>query len=273
MVEHHLAKVRVAGSNPVVRSRLVAMRRRFLACFALIIGVALGSSCANESSPDAVIAAASDTREAFGDIAEQVESSNGYEIEFVFGSSGLLREQLLNGAPYDLYVSANTAYVDEIVNAGAGVANSRAQYALGRLAVIVAEGATLPERLEDVASFDRVVIANPQHAPYGVAAREALTSAGVLPSLEARLILADNVADAVRLVESGEVSAGIVALSLVMDREHLVVAPESHEPIRQSYVVTVRGRDNALIAKFLEVLNSPFGRDVLERYGFASVSS
>ncbi|MFM8416632.1 MAG: molybdate ABC transporter substrate-binding protein [Actinomycetota bacterium] len=230
--------------------------------------VFVAGACASDARSDVVVAAAADTRDAFNEIAAQLSERDGITVEFVFGSSGLLREQVLNGAPFDVYVSANVAFVDEVVQAGAGVAESQRQFAVGRLALISADGVALPANLDSLSQFGRVVIANPAHAPYGVAAKEALQSLGDFGQLASRLILADNVADAVRIVDAGEAEVGIVALSLVIGRAHVAVPATLHQPIRQSIVITTRGAGNDAAHRFVEALESQEGRAVLSRYGF-----
>jgi molybdate transport system substrate-binding protein len=266
LVEHHLAKVRVAGSNPVVRSIRV-LSRVALRLVALFCGVVL-AGCTQTERYDAMVAAASDTRDAFAEIAELVQSDAGYEVGFVFGSSGLLREQVLADAPFDVYVSANTAYVDELISAGAAVEESRLAFAEGRLALISASETTLPRSIADLDESLRIVIANPSHAPYGVAAREAMIESGVYEALRGRLVYADNVADAVRIVDSGEADVGVVALALVVQRDHTLVDQGLHAPIRQAAVLTKRGSSNSAAEAFLVALSSPRGQAILQRYGF-----
>ena len=244
---------------------------RAIAVAAVVAAAGALAGCGADRQ-DAVVAAASDTRDAFAEIADVVRREDGLEVGFVFGSSGLLREQLLNGGPYDAYVSANTAYVDEVVEAGVGVAATRREYAVGRLAIIAAPDAPPPTDPASLVGARRIVIANPEHAPYGVAARDALHSLGIDAALAARTILADNVADAVRIVDAGEADAGIVALSLVGDRPHLVVDASLHEPIRQTMVVTRRGEDNAAVRAFVRVLASDEGLAILARHGFEPVA-
>jgi molybdate transport system substrate-binding protein len=229
----------------------------------------LGSAaCGSEARYDAVVAAASDTRDAFVEVAALAKAQSDVDIGFVFGSSGLLREQVIAGAPYDVYVAANTAFVDDVIASGEGVSTTRESFAVGRLALITASDVESPNSLQAIATFSRIVIANPAHAPYGVAARETLERLGVYDEVAGRLILADNVADAVRIVRAGEAQAGLVALSLVIDASHLVVAPDLHQPIRQALVVTTKGVDNPAAQAFISVLTSPAGRAILQRYGF-----
>ena len=270
LVEHHLAKVRVAGSNPVVRSRGgVVLLARMLS----VVAVVALAGCADPEAAEPVVyvAAASDTRDAFTELAASLEQSDGVVVEFVFGSSGMLREQVLNGAPYDVYVSANTTFVDEVVAAGFANPANVSQYATGVLAMIARDGAALPDSPAALTADDaggRIAIANPAHAPYGVAAREALESLGIYDEVANRLILAENVADAVRIVEAGEADFGLVALALVRQRAHVVVDSDLYEPIRQTAALTTRGETNADARRFFELLLSPEGAEVLRRYGF-----
>jgi molybdate transport system substrate-binding protein len=239
------------------------------ACILVGCLMALSSAaCSSEARYDAVVAAASDTRDAFIEVAALAKTQSGVDIGFVFGSSGLLREQVIAGAPYDVYVAANTAFVDDVIAAGKGVGTTRESFAVGRLALITASDVELPNSLQAVTTFSRIVIANPAHAPYGVAARETLERLGVYEEVVSRLILADNVADAVRIVRAGEAQAGFVALPLVIDTSHLVVAQDLHQPIRQALVVTTKGVDNPAAQAFISALTSPAGRAILQRYGF-----
>lgn len=255
-------------------SRAVAVVCRFttLVGATLLMSAQLAlSACGGDGEAEVYVAAASDTREAFGELA-RLMANDGTQVEFVFGSSGLLREQLLAGAPYDVYVSANVDYVREVVDAGFASGDDVRQYAEGVLTIIARDGVALPKSVADIATAldggRRMVIANPAHAPYGVAAREAMQSAGIYGSLSERLILAENVADAVRIVDAGEADVGLVALSLVRDRNSTVVDDSLHQPIRQTAVLTLRGSDNPAARAFIDLLSSPVGVAVLRDYGF-----
>jgi len=243
------------------------------ATLVLCASLALGA-CGREPKADVYVAAASDTREAFGELG-QLMADDGVQVGFVFGSSGLLREQLLAGAPYDVYVSANVDYVSEVVDAGFASSDDVRQYAVGVLAIIARAGVAVPASVADIATVlgdgGRVVIANPAHAPYGVAAREALQSAGIYDTLSERLILAENVADAVRIVDAGEADVGVVALALVGERRSTIVDASLHQPIRQTAVLTERGSNNAAARAFIDLLTSPAGVAVLRDYGFVVI--
>ncbi|MEY4400165.1 MAG: hypothetical protein RL072_30 [Actinomycetota bacterium] len=254
-----------------------------------VVAVVVLTGCADGEAAEPVVyvAAASDTREAFTELAAKLKDSDGIDVKFVFGSSGMLREQVLNGAPYDVYVSANAAFVAEVVDAGfAQQANVR-EYARGVLALISRNGVELPKisptngtlsgngSAITLANFfsaldrrSRFAIANPAHAPYGVAAKESLESLGVYDEFADRLILAENVADAVRIVAAGEADFGLVALALVRDRDHVDIDSGLHQPIRQTAALTKRGENNPAARKFIDLLVSPEGISVLVEYGF-----
>ncbi|MFZ9842819.1 MAG: molybdate ABC transporter substrate-binding protein [Ilumatobacteraceae bacterium] len=249
----------------------------------LSVAVLLMSGCAprGAAKPDAYIAAASDTRDAFTELAADLSSSAGVEVEFVFGSSGLLREQVLNGAPYDVYVSANGEFVNEIVNAGFARPENVREYARGVVALIARDQLALPPAptsgdesassssiIEVLGDAGRIAIANPAHAPYGVAAKEMLQSLGIYEGVANRLILAENVADAVRIVEAGEADYGLVALALVRSREHRAIDTSLYQPIRQTAALTRRGEENRAARAFYDALVSPEGVALLRKYGF-----
>ena len=276
MVEHHLAKVRVAGSNPVVRSivRAVRLGIRLLfgaACAVAVTGCGRSAATTDDPADDGplVVAAASDLRDAFGELAATLRESPVGEVSFVFGSSGMLREQILNGAPYDVYVSANVDFVDEVIAAGRTVSSEPTVYAIGGLAVVASDGRELVSVEQAVGTAKRIVIAQPRHAPYGAAARRALETLGLWNEVESRIVYADNVADAVRIVESGEVDVGIVARSLVIDEPHLIVDPALHDPLRQAAVALTGDRRDRALA-FVDALRTESARGLLSRYGFVT---
>jgi molybdate transport system substrate-binding protein len=242
---------------------------------ALTAACADGSTSAGEQppAPEITVAAASDLRVAFEELGERFTAETGTTVTFSFGSSGQLREQIVNGAPFDLFASANVDYVDAVIEAGVGVADTRADYGYGRLALWAPPGRAVPSAVEDLADprFRRIAIANPDHAPYGQAAVEALEAAGVREAVTDRLVYGENVSDTLRLVQSGNADVGIVALSLVIaDGGNHVLVPDSlHEPLRQSMVVTRTGARGRSAGGFAAYVNGPAGREVMVRYGFA----
>jgi molybdate transport system substrate-binding protein len=265
--------------KPTVAERF---RRRLVVSTVAIAGALTASACGGSSESGSTtsadraaaitVAAASDLRPAFEELGARFEAERGTTVTFSFGSSGQLREQIVNGAPFDLFASANVEFVDEVVAAGRGVAETKADYALGRIVLWAPSGVALPGSIEELADarFRRIAIANPEHAPYGLAAKQALESAGVHAAVESRLVYGENISDTFRIAQSGNADVGIVALSLAIAAggDYTLLPAELHEPLEQALVVTSNGpRGNAATA-FAEFLGSPEGREVMIRYGF-----
>ena len=237
------------------------------------------SACSEDPANDSTgadritVAAASDLRFAFEELGESFTADTGIEVTFSFGSSGLLREQIINGAPFDLFASANVEFVDAVIDAGRGLADTQRDYAYGRLVLWAPSGAPRPDSISELVEprFGRIAIANPDHAPYGLAAQQALDSAGILDEIEHRLVYGENISDTLRIAESGNTGVGIVALSLmaVGDDDYTLVPAEAHEPLRQALVVTSTGQQGDAARAFVEHLDSPAGREVMITYGFA----
>lgn len=250
---------------------------RILVLGGVILGL-LGCGSDPDSSrgvedPQVVIAAASDLRFAFTDLGKQFEDATGITATFSFGSSGQLKEQIINGAPFDLFASANEQFALDVVDADKGWPETVKPYALGRIVLMSRVGLEGPTTIIDLVRDDvaRIAIANPAHAPYGIAAREALQAVGIYQEVKSRLIYGENVSDALRLIATGNVDAAIVALSLaIVDDVPYELIPENlHTPLKQSIVVTKTGDNENNARKFLEFLFSENGQRVMESYGFA----
>lgn len=253
--------------------RAVAIGAAMLAV-AVLAGGCGGSSGAASSTDVAeiTVAAASDLRPAFEELGALFEAETGTAVTFSFGSSGQLREQIINGAPFDLFASANVAFVDGVIDAGRGVAATKADYALGRIVLWSPDGVPLPGSIEELtdARFRRIAIANPEHAPYGLAAKQALETASIYDTIEPRLVYGENISDTFRIAQSGNAEVGIVALSLAIadGGEYTLLPAELHEPLEQALVVTSTGAQGDAATTFAEFLGSPEGREVMIRYGF-----
>lgn len=231
----------------------------------------------SETAPAAApvqVAAAADLTLAFEELGRAFEKQTGREIRFSFGSTGFLARQIREGAPFDLFAAANVAYIDEVVAAGECNGATKAPYARGQIAIWTKRGGVKPPAgLEDLADprFQRIAIANPDHAPYGQAAKEALESAGVWRVVAPRLVLGENVRQTLQFAESGNVEAAVVALALVAgDRENpwRRVDQRLHRPIDQALVVCGNGRNRTGGAAFAHFVGSGEGRAILQRYGF-----
>ncbi len=236
--------------------------------------VALAPACSTDDAAARTlsIAAASDLRPVLHEIVDELESELDADVNIVYGSSGQLRQQISNGAPFDVFLSANSSYVDDLIDAGDADAATRSVFAMGALAIVTDTDA-LPNDLRALAAdtYRRIAIANPAHAPYGVAAREALDRSDVLDTVENRLVLGESVADAYAIVTSGNADAAIVARSLALadDRPHVVVAASLHAPILQTAVVTTMAGNVDLATAVVEFLRSLDAQRVFDRFGFS----
>lgn len=229
----------------------------------------------NPAVGEITVAAASDLRLAFEELGASFEEETGTDVTFSFGSSGQLKEQILNGAPFDVFASANVDFVDEVVAAGKADGSTQATYAFGRIVVYSASEEPDAVRTLDgltAAGVRSVAIANPEHAPYGVAAEQALRSAGVYDAVGPKLVLGENVSDTLRLATTGNADAAVVALSLVKASDEgtwAIIDEDLHEPLEQAMVVTGFDPGRAESARaFADHVSSPQGRAVMNRYGF-----
>lgn len=236
-------------------------------------------ACAG-AAPSPRIAAAADLRLALTDVAAAFERDTGQQVELVFGSSGNFYQQLRQGAPFELFLSADETYVLDLARAGMTVDSGRL-YAVGRLALVAPKGSPLKvdEGLEGLRKalaqgrIRRFAIANPDHAPYGQRAREALDQAGLWAPLQGRLIMGENVAQAVQFAIEGGAEGGIVAWSLMLDpalegrADYALIPAHAHQPLRQRMVLMRTAGDTA--RAFYDYLAQPSARAILKRHGFA----
>jgi molybdate transport system substrate-binding protein len=219
------------------------------------------------------VAAAADLSVAFEELGKIFEARTGQKVVLSFGASGALAKQLGQGAPFDLFAAANSSFVDDAVKAGACDASTKALYARGHLVVWTRANGPHIQTLTDLGgeAVKRISIANPEHAPYGKAAREALTRAGIWSAVESKIVQAENVRQALQFAETGNVDVAIVALSLVStkkDGQKLAVDPALHGPINQTLVVCRHGKNAEGGRAFAALVESPEGQKLLERYGF-----
>jgi molybdate transport system substrate-binding protein len=223
------------------------------------------------------VAAAADLTFAFKDIGEEFEKRTGEKVLLSFGATGLLERQIAEGAPFDLFAAGDVSFVDDAIHSGVCLADSKAVYAKGRIALAYRKDALPAKTVGDLADgrIAKVAIANPAHAPYGKAARQALERAGVWEGVRSKLVYGENVQQALEFVQSGNAGAALVALSLVSgvgataDIAWVEVPPSLYDPIVQALVVCTRGKAGVPAAqKFAAFVQSGDGRAVLQRYGF-----
>ena len=226
------------------------------------------------------IAAASDLRYALDELARAFgERHGGIGTAVSYGSSGNLHAQIVNGAPFDLFLSADVAYARDLEGRGAVRPGSVFTYAEGRLVVWVPNVSALDIERRGLAaltdsSIAHVAIANPEHAPYGRAAEAVLRAAGHLDQVKPKLVLGENISQTLQFVQSGAAQAGIVALSLALappvasTGRYWVVPADMHSPIEQGGAVLQSAQHVEAAEAFRAFLIGEEGRAILERYGF-----
>ena len=241
---------------------------------------ACGDARGRPSEP-LLVFAASDLRDALTEVAALHRRTGGDSAVLVFGSSGDLRAQIAAGAPADLFFSADARYVDELEAAGRIVPRTRQVYAIGRLAVAwprgTGDGDSTVLRLETLAEpgVRTVAMANPAHAPYGRAARQALERAGLWARVEPKLVLGATVSHAEQMVRTGNADAGLVALSLVRRGTGLpytLVDSLLHDPLRQTVAIVATTARDAGARAFLRTLSNAEGRAIMRRFGFGEAA-
>jgi molybdate transport system substrate-binding protein len=222
------------------------------------------------------VAAAADLKFAMDEIVTTFKKANpADEVEVIYGSSGKFHTQIQNGAPYDLYFSADIAFPRELVKAGFAASEVK-PYAFGRIvlwsATIDASKMTLANLTDP--KIARIAIANPKHAPYGKRAEEALRASGLWEKVEPKLVYGENIAHTAQFVQTGNAQVGVIALSLALNPElakhggYWLIPDKLHEPLEQGYIITKRAAGNKLAQQFADYMGSPAARAVMIRYGF-----
>lgn len=232
-----------------------------------------GADAGAPKRPPVRVAAASDLAPVLERLAPAFEAETGQALAVSLGSTGLLARQLEQGAPFDLFAAAERSFVEPLARSGVCDPATVAEYARGRLVAWPKPGRAAPRALPELADpkFGRIAIANPEHAPYGRAAKEALAAAGVEASLAGRLVLAENVRAAFQFAQTGNVEVSLVSRSLaVMDgtRAGLVLDAALHGPISQTLAVCRRGQSEAGGRALAALLVGPVGQAALAAFGF-----
>lgn len=246
---------------------------------ACLLALALPALVSAQRPP--TIAAASDLQFALESVARQFTAETGEQVTLVFGSSGNLARQIVEGAPFELFLSADESFVEKLKSAGL-TRDGGALYALGRIVLFAPTGSPLsPDaelsglgRLLASGRMKRFAIANPVHAPYGRAAEAALKAKNLWQPLQSVLVLGENVSQAATFAAGGDAAGGIVAYSLVLApalraRGTYALLPESlHPPLRQRMVLLKRAGVTA--TRFYDYLRQPAARETLRQFGFAA---
>lgn len=255
-------------------------RKRLLGVLTCLVAIGTSGGRAAPVQGPPTVAAASDLQFALEAIAKAFTAETGARVTLVFGSSGNLARQAVNGAPFELFLSADEAFVDRLVDGG--YARDRGTlYGIGRVVLFAPRGSPLivDDQMNGLrAMLERnpaikFAIANPEHAPYGRAAEAALRARGLWEMLQPALVLGENISQTAQFATSGGAVGGILAYSLVLapalkDRGTYTLIPESlHPPLRQRMVLLKRAGPAA--ERFYRYLQAPAARALFNQYGFA----
>jgi molybdate transport system substrate-binding protein len=225
------------------------------------------------------VAAAADLKFAMSDLARRYEEQSHNRVDATYGSSGNFFSQIQNGAPFDVFFSADIDYPRKLEAAGLAEPGTLYEYAVGRIVIWMPADSRVDVAKQEWAalldaSVQRIAIANPEHAPYGRAAVAALRKAGIYEHVSAKLVYGDNISQAGQFVQSGNAQAGIVALSLatspaMKDGKRWEIPAAMHSPIQQAAMVLKGAQNKEAARAFLEFVKSEAGRATLVKYGFS----
>jgi molybdate transport system substrate-binding protein len=263
--------------EPQTGTKSTKIYRKSFVLFVLLCGMQLFEACrASPSISESVtltVSAAADLTPAFEELGELFRNESGIKVTFNFGSTGQLTQQIEQGAPVDLLAAANVSFVEELERQNLILPDTKALYAQGRITLWTREDSSLKlEHVEDLAKPEvrRIAIANPEHAPYGEAARQALQSAGIWDRVSSRLVFGENISQTLQYAETGNVDAAIVALSLSVNSKGrwVLISDRLHQPLNQALAVIRSTRHEAEARRFASFINSPQGRSIMRKYGF-----
>jgi molybdate transport system substrate-binding protein len=223
----------------------------------------------------ALVAVAANFIPPFREIATEFEKSTGHQLQVSGGSSGNFYSQIKNGAPFDVFFSADMERPKLLEDEGFGIKDSRFTYAIGRI-VLWSPNADVVKGEETLRSksFKRLAMANPKTAPYGVAAMQALKKLELWDSLQSQIVMGESIGQTMGFIESGNARMGFVALSQIMDPKikgqgsRWDVPTHLHEPIKQDVILLTKGKDNLAAKALLEFMDGPHAKAIIERYGY-----
>jgi molybdate transport system substrate-binding protein len=253
-----------------------AKRKFFI--FLVVCALVCAARQASAKTPEVRVAAAADLKLAMGELAAEFEKTGGAKVDVTYGSSGNFFSQLQNGAPFDLFFSADIEYPRKLEAAGITETATLYEYAIGRIVIW-----TPPESKLDLAKLgwkvlldsqvQKIAIANPEHAPYGRAAVAAMQKAGIYEQVKPKLVYGENISQTAQFVQSGNAQAGIVAMSLAVspamkNGKQWEIPADMHPAIEQAAIIMKAAKNKQAAKAFLEFVKSKDGRAILEKYGF-----
>jgi len=241
-----------------------------------IAGVVLGFGLPFAVAGEVVVAVAANFTAPMNIIATEFEKDTGHKATLAFGSSGRFYAQVKNGAPFQVFLSADDETPAKLAHDGLAEPASQFTYAIGSLVLWSAKPGFVDAKGDVLKSgkFTKLAIANPKTAPYGKAAIQTLTQLGLLASVEPKLVQGENIAQTFQFTQTGNADLGFVALSQVMKEGKVtegsawVVPAEMHEPIRQDVILLSTGRGNAAAEALMKYLRTDKARGVIRSFGY-----
>lgn len=254
------------------------MNRSILALYLFVIAIVnlTGITMTPVFAEQVLVAVAANFVPPFHEIALEFEKATGHHVRVVSGSSGNFYSQIKNGAPFDVFFSADDERPKLLENDGMAVRGSRFTYAIGRLVLWSPDpGLVAGEDTLKTGVFKHLAIANPKTSPYGAAAMQTMQKLEVWEKLQPWIVMGENLGQTMGFIESGNVELGLVALSQVMDPKLQAkgarwdVPTHLHEPIKQDMVLLAKGKDNPAAKSLMEFMGRPPAKAIIERYGYA----
>lgn len=250
--------------------------RAGLKCVLVCLAISLCS--ARAQGQEITVAAAADLKFAMWELAANFAKQTGNKVNVTYGASGNFLSQIQNGAPFDLFFSADVDYAKKLEAGGQAEPGTLYPYAMGRIVIWTPPGVKVDVSVEGMnalldPAIQKIAIANPAHAPYGRAAVAALKKAGIYEKAEAKLVYGENISQAAQFAQSGNAQAGIIALSLAIsppmkDGKKWEIPAEMHPSIEQGAIVLKSAKNKGAALAFLDFVKSKEGRATLEKYGF-----
>ncbi len=246
-------------------------------CKTLILICSLLLAASTVHAEKITVAAAADLKFAMDEVVTSFKKSNPTEeVEVIYGSSGKAHTQIQQGAPYDLYFSADVAFPQELIKGGFAASTEVIPYALGRIVLWSSSRDASKMTLASLTDpkITHIAIANPKHAPYGKRAEEALRASELWEKVEPKMIYGENITQTAQFVQTGNAEIGILALSIAMAPElsskggHYLIPDNLHEPLNQGFIILKRAENNKLAKQFADYMRSKDTLVVMTKYGF-----
>lgn len=246
--------------------------------FFLIAAISISIGCqsrpsTNSAQPDLIVGAAANLTEVCPEIGQRFTAKTGTRVVFSYGSTGDLSKQIENGAPFDVFLAADSEHVEQLDQKGLLTPGSRALYSQGKLAMWLPPHAPKTERLEQItsAAFERIAIAKPDVAPYGKAAIESLESLKIWKQVEPKVVYAQSVSQTKQFAATGNAEVAFIPLGLIKPGEgaYLEIDAALYRPINQALAIVKASARQEAARKFVEFLFSDEGQDIFEKKGYA----